>query len=310
MRSPTRRDLDLRTLDTWIAPVLGASVREASELSGGTFAAVWRATLTDGREIVVKTAAAPEARLLRYEAGLLAAESAYYQRVRNLAPVPEVLHLADDWLAVTLLPGRPLTELDNTDGVREQLGATIARVHELTGSRFGYAGARASGADWPAAFAAIVDDLLADARDWSVRLPSGIAETVERHRACLATVTRPALLHWDLWDGNVLARDGVLTGLVDGERYLYGDPLLDLVSPALFRRIEDEPDNPFLRGYAAATGLVLDDAARTRLALYRMHLYTLMVTECPSRGEPRDGERAAYLTGLLESELHLLGQTM
>lgn len=38
-----------------------------------------------------------------------------------------------------------------------------------------------------------------------------------------------APLHWDLWDGNVLAEqaeDGHhrLTGIVDGERFLLGDP--------------------------------------------------------------------------------------
>ncbi|GIJ37817.1 hypothetical protein [Micromonospora andamanensis] len=42
-----------------------------------------------------------------------------------------------------------------------------------------------------------------------------------------------------------------MCGLVDGERFLYGDPLLDLVSPLLFRGAEDEPRHPFLRGYAA-----------------------------------------------------------
>ena len=64
------------------------------------------------------------------------------------------------------------------------------------------------------------------------------------------------MLHFDCWDGNVLAapdRDGRLRlrGLVDGERFLYGDPLLDLVSPLLFRRVEDEPEHPLLRGYQA-----------------------------------------------------------
>jgi len=119
----------------------------------------------------------------------------------------------------------------------------------------------------------------------------------------LATVTRPALLHFDLWDGNVLAAGGQLTGLVDGERFLWGDPLLDLVSPALYHRIEDEPEHPFLRGYAAATGLVLDDAARTRLALYRIHLYLLMLAEGPSRGIPIGGKRHNHLTELLEGEI-------
>src|SRR5581483_7086234 len=111
----------------------------------------------------------------------------------------------------------------------------------------------------------------------------------------------------DLWDGNVLVSPpGGLAGLVDGERYLYGDPLLDLVSPALFRRIEDEPEHPFLRGYRPGP---LDDAARIRLSLYRLHLYVLMIAEGPSRGIERADGRHDYVTGLLNSELALLAAT-
>ncbi|AGL19955.1 aminoglycoside phosphotransferase [Actinoplanes sp. N902-109] len=277
-------------------------------MSGGSFAAVWLAELADGRSVVVKAGPLEGVPLLRYEHGLIEAEAAYYRLVRDVAPVPEVLHVADDWLAVTHLPGRPLTGIDDSAEIRVQLGATVARIHELSGPVFGYVeGGRAHGPDWPTAFTAMMAELLADARDWAVPLPAGIAATVERHRPVLALATRPALLHFDLWDGNVLAADGRLSGLVDGERYLYGDPLLDLVSPALFHRIEEEPDHPFLRGYTAATGLTLDDAARTRLALYRLHLYTLMVTECPSRGQAVGGERYAFLTQLLDGELQMLG---
>ncbi|MET8147685.1 phosphotransferase family protein [Actinoplanes sp. NPDC049668] len=284
---------------------------DATELSGGGFAAVWRATLTDGREVVVKVGPPPSARLLRYERGLIEAEAAYFRLVRSGAPgvpVPEVLHVGADWIVTSLLPGTALTGVPDSAGVREQLGAAIAGLHRITGPHFGYAGERARGADWPAAFGAMLDALLADAADWAVPLPPGIGALTARHAGNLATVTRPALLHFDLWDGNVLAAGGRLTGLVDGERYLWGDPLLDLVSPALRRRIEDEPEHPFLRGYSAATGLVLDDAARTRLALYRVHLYVLMLAEGPSRGIPVGGERHVRLTGLLEGELRDLSR--
>ena len=126
-----------------------------------------------------------------------------------------------------------------------------------------------------------------------------------RHADVLDEVRRPALLHFDCWDGNVLAapdRDGRLRlrGLVDGERFLYGDPLLDLVSPLLFRRVEDEPEHPLLRGYqaAAAEPLVLDASARRRLGLYRLHLYLLMTVEMPSRGDDRaEPSRAARPAG-------------
>jgi fructosamine-3-kinase len=146
----------------------------------------------------------------------------------------------------------------------------------------------------------MIDSLRADAAAWNVPLPP-LDGVVSRYRDVLAAVTRPALLHFDLWDGNVLAGpDGGLTGLVDGERYLYGDPLLDLVSPALMRRIEDLPDHPFLAGYRPAP---FDEAARIRLALYRVHLYALMIAEGPSRGIQLADGRHDHLTGLLNREL-------
>jgi aminoglycoside phosphotransferase (APT) family kinase protein len=309
MRSPTQRNLDFSAIAARLRPVFGVDVSSAAELSGGGFAAVWRAGLVDGRELVVKVGPPPQARLLRYEDGLIATEAEYFRTVRAGAPgvpVPEVLYVGDDWIVTTLLPGTSLTALPDDAGkasVREQLGVAVAGLHRLTGPHFGYSGARPAGADWPTAYGAIIDALLADAADWAVPLPPGIARLAGRHHATLATVIRPALLHFDLWDGNVLAADGRLTGLVDGERFLWGDPLLDLVSPALFHRIEEEPEHPFLRGYTTATGLVLDDAARTRLKLYRVHLYVLMLAEGPSRGIPVGGERHDHITGLLEREL-------
>jgi fructosamine-3-kinase len=299
MRSPTQPALTGAEIAGIVRTGLAAEVADAAELTGGGFATVWRATLTDGRQVVVKVGPPATARLLAYEKGLILAEAVYFGLVRAKAPVPEVLAGSADWIITTLLPGRPLTEADSP-AARTQLGAAIARVHTITGDRFGYTGDRASGADWPTAFAAMIDELRADAAEWQVPLPP-LDGIVDRHRAALATVTRPALLHFDLWDGNVLAGpDGSLTGLVDGERYLFGDPLLDLVSPALFRRIEDDPAHPFLLGYRPPP---FDEAARIRLTLYRIHLYVLMLTEAPSRGIT---DRNDYVTGLLTAELAAL----
>jgi aminoglycoside phosphotransferase (APT) family kinase protein len=333
MRSPTQRLLSSAD----IQDIVGSPVLEAAELSGGGFAAVWRATLTDGRQVVVKVGPPPTARLLAYERGLIRREAEYFRLVADRAPVPSVLATSDDWIVTTLLPGRPLTSADSPLA-RAQLGAVLAAIHKITGPHFGYvsdpapdagpvahpalrpgpvahlspgsagdresgpSGDRASGADWPTAFAAMVGALRADAAAWGVPLPP-LDGVVERHADVLASVTRPALLHFDLWDGNVLAGpSGELTGLVDGERYLYGDPLLDLVSPALFRRIEDMPDHPFLRGYGRTE---FDRSARIRLALYRLHLYVLMLAEAPSRGiGPGRHER---VTRLLAAEIDQLG---
>jgi aminoglycoside phosphotransferase (APT) family kinase protein len=248
-------------------------------------------------------------------------------------PVPRVLHVGSDpdvldgeWMFMTLLPGRSLSELAvagraaDDAPVRRDLGRAFAALHTITGDRYGYDGGRTAGSSWRGAFTAVVDELLADADVWGVELPAAparIRRVVDRHAGVLDLVTRPALVHFDGWDGNVLAApdaDGRLrlTGLVDGERYLFGDPLVDFVTPALYARIEDEPHHPFLDGYARGTGapVVLDAPARRRLALYRLHLYLLMAVEMPSRAMTGDGwrDRRDRIGGLLDQQLGELGR--
>ncbi|GAA4574676.1 aminoglycoside phosphotransferase family protein [Micromonospora coerulea] len=330
--SPTQRRLDPDQVRRYVAASLGPSPRVTGcgPLDGGGFAAVWWVTLDDRREMVLKVGPPPHVPLLRYERGLVAAEARYLRRVAAQAPavpVPPLLHHGSDpelgdWLLTGRLPGRTVHELGragaDTRRVRAEFGAALAALHRVTGDRYGYDGGRARGASWRAAFTAMLDGLLADATDWRVPLPvpaARIRALVDRHAAVLDAVRRPALVHFDGWAGNVLAvagpdRELRLSGLVDGERHLHGDPLVDLVSPLLFRRAEDEPDDAFVRGYRAVAPVRLDAAARRRLGLYRLHLYLLMTVEMPSRGitARSDPGRVARLAELLDRELADLGR--
>lgn len=352
--SPTQRHLDTALIERLVAAVFGpgAAVASSAPLTGGGFASVHRVGLSDGREVVLKVGPRPDTPLLEYETGMVAAE-ARYLRLAGPAALPGS-PLADlygagggpgdpvadgsEWIIMSLIPGATVAGLGDDAGsgsagllepVREALGAAIARVHEVCSptGRFGYDGGRADGATWSEAFAAMIGALLRDAGRWDVTLPVGGAEILDlvaRCRGELDGVRRARLVHFDLWDGNVLCspavhgadlRDGdgdgdgaadggyVLTGLVDGERHLFGDPLVDFVSPALFCRIEDEPDHPFVRGYrrAAGRGGGFTDGELLRLALYRTYLYLLMVVEMPSRGMGPDThpQRTAKLRALL-----------
>ncbi|MBM0279508.1 phosphotransferase family protein [Micromonospora tarensis] len=334
LTSPTQRSLTSAD----VAHLLGASfgpdtrVRDTGPLAGGGYATVWWALLDDDRRVVVKLSPPAGTPLLRYERGLCAAEARYFRLVAERAPqvpVPPVLHHGTDpaygeWLVTAMLPGRSLADLAGAgvavdDGpARYDLGVALAGLHQVTGDRFGYDDERAGGRTWRAAFTAMLHALLADAADWDVRLPvtpGRLHRLVQRHADVLDEVRRPALLHFDCWDGNVLAApdpDGRLRlrALVDGERFLCGDPLLDLVSPLLFRRVEDEPAHPLLRGYRAASPdpLVLDASARRRLGLYRLHLYLLMTVEMPSRGMTAltHPGRHTRLAALLDEEIAAL----
>jgi aminoglycoside phosphotransferase (APT) family kinase protein len=287
-----------------------ADVVEAVPLSGGTYNALTRVTLRDGGEVVVKVPPAVEVPGLAYEQDLLASEILYYTSAATVGadvPVPEVVSSSLDpdrpFLVMSLRPGVPWSELREKleDGeqrrLRRELGGLIARLHTVKGREFGYPGGRFGGpaASWRAAFGAMTAGVLADAERYGAWLP----ETPDRIRELLAAVgpaldavTVPALVHYDLWEGNVLL-DGppgerVVSGIIDGERMFWGDPLAEFVSPALLGDITQDPD--FLAGYAAAAGapVVLDDAALLRLSAYRVYLYLIMVVESVPRGYDAD----------------------
>ncbi|WP_454048626.1 phosphotransferase family protein [Cellulomonas sp. Marseille-Q8402] len=289
-------------------------VERLDRLTGGLFATTYRATLSDGTRVVVKTAPTATDRLLTYELDLLRTEALVYGLA---ASRPELLMprvvltdftrsvVPSDVVVATHLDGVPLTALDE-DGrqpahVRErvepQLGALMARLHTVTGDRFGYPNAATGlvGATWPEAFGRMVGALLADAAAWGTDVPADdVRAALTRHRGALADVGCPALVHTDLWSGNLfVAPESLeLTGVIDPERAVWGDPLLELAGAD---QLGLGPVPPaLLAGYAAAGGdLALGTpAGETRLLLYRMSMSLVMLTEIAPRGYAGPGADA------------------
>jgi aminoglycoside phosphotransferase (APT) family kinase protein len=205
------------------------------------------------------------------------------------------------YLVMTQCPGSPWPELaplpsgGERDELRAELGRQMARLHTITGTGFGYPSwvlgpLRES---WRTAFLGMVDAVLADAERFAVTLPRPAAEIralFAARAAVLDEVTTPVLVHFDLWDGNILVESSPagrrIGALIDAERAFWGDPLAEFVSLALFADIEQ--DTAFLHGYRAAGGVVtFDFAARQRLSLYRAYRVDHRAHgRCAARGLP------------------------
>jgi fructosamine-3-kinase len=172
-------------------------VRAATPLPGGFICTVQRATLVDGRDVVVKRCPYPA----ELEAdGLRALADAG-------APTPAVLGVA-----------RRVLVLEHVSGVGDaaELGRVIARMHRSTGPRYGWHQDNVGGLttqhnawcdDWPTFL--VERRVLPHLPD--PRVPRTIARRIER--ACAGPL--PALLprhppasltHGDLWSGNVVGR--------------------------------------------------------------------------------------------------------
>ncbi|NEB40115.1 aminoglycoside phosphotransferase family protein [Streptomyces sp. SID14515] len=309
-----------------VLDALGVRERDIASratLTGGTYNTVTRVTLADGRDWVVKTPP-PHTAGLRYERDLLVNEVAFYTAAAQAGgpAIPRVIRSEADpaspsgpYLVMTARPGRPwheagiTAESGDAPRLRAELGEIVGRLHAVTaavehgpgfgpgpgfrpGPGFGYP-AEPFGPlapTWRTAFTAMTEAVLADAETYRARLPY----PVPRIRAVLAgaahvldEVARPALVHFDLWPGNLLVTGEpgarALGGIIDGERMFWGDPVADFVSLALFGDIERDRD--FLDGYARSAGEEVEftDSLRTRLALYRSYLYLIMLVETVPR---------------------------
>ncbi|MCB7135013.1 phosphotransferase family protein [Cellulosimicrobium marinum] len=304
-----------------VAP-LGEAVG-VEPLTGGMFASVLAVDLAPhegapaGPRVVVKVTAADTSRLLRYEHGIHGTEAAAYRAAHAAGlPVPRVLHVDTsrehvdgDALVVTFLDGTlwSTLELDPpaTAAVRRELGTFMARLHRVGRGRadapFGYP-APASGlaaATWPEAVSLMVEAALDDAARWGVDLPAErVRSAVERQHDALSRVTVPRLVHADLWPGNVLLGPGStreIVGVLDAERALWGDPVLEVVGADQLGTGAVDPH--VLAGYAA-TGDDLglgdgtpgagDPGAWARLWVYRAYFACLLAAEVPSRAYEGD----------------------
>ena len=50
---------------------------------------------------------------------------------------------------------------------------------------------------------------------------------LENEKHAFETVCDSSLVHWDMWEGNVFVKDGHVSGVIDWERALWGEPYMD-----------------------------------------------------------------------------------
>jgi aminoglycoside phosphotransferase (APT) family kinase protein len=198
-------------------------------------------------ELVLRISPPDDAGYLFYERGMMAQEPQLHAllRAETAVPVAEILAYDDsrrlldrDYLVMERLPGQPLTEAPlskrQVAGVLEQVGVYLAQMHALTADRYGYLGAHrpmTPQATWVEAFVVMWDKLLDDV----VACGGYSTEEADAFRRLLA-VYRPhfdrpvpaSLLHMDVWSQNILVDEGGrITGLVDLDRALWGDPEIE-----------------------------------------------------------------------------------
>lgn len=225
----------MSTLTDRIEKITGSRPERVKPLAGGNVGEVYRVDLADGRELVAKAG---------HAGGGLAIEGYMLRRLAELSelPVPAVLHADDTLLLMDYIEagGR----LD--DGAQRHAAELLAALHEVRREAFGFErDTLIGGLPQPNPPTARWLDFFRDRRLLHMarealrakRLPGHLMARIEtlagRLGTWIAEPAFPALLHGDLWGGNILAYRGRVVGFVDPAIY-YGDPEIELAFGTLF----------------------------------------------------------------------------
>lgn len=270
------------------------AVTSGTELTGGYFNTAYDLKLSDGRSVILKIAPAAETEMLSYEKDIMRAEVEALELAGAIGgiPVPAVYSYDESLQLITSpyffmekIEGKPYSEVKNSlspedrYSIERQLGRYQRLINEIKGSGFGLFGQIHEETDrtWRETFTELMNRLLADAAWLGVALPASEAEIkreLERYYPALDEVTEPRLIHWDLWNGNVFVKDGKVVSIIDWERALWGDVLLEYY----FRHFENS--QAFYEGYGATFD---SPNERLRKKLYDLYLDLILVIECYSR---------------------------
>jgi len=186
--------------------------------------------------------------------------------------------------------------------IERQIGGIVREINQYSGEYFGYEGNTAlRGNAWRETFLKIVESLLEDGEkknaDYGFEV-GDIREAIRNHALSLDEVILPRLVHWDAWDSNFFVKDGKVTGIIDFERALWADPLME----AQFRALAFGGISESMRGYGKTT---FTPEEEERCYLYTLHLALVVRTESYYR-EYNSAEIDGLATHLLTTSMNWL----
>jgi aminoglycoside phosphotransferase (APT) family kinase protein len=259
------------------------SAQDVTALLGGEISAVFEVRCSDGQSVVIKVYSDSFHWKMQKEVfvyGLLQAHGVDAAVARILLADDSKSVLPYNILALTKLEGALVSALDSLDDraladIYRQMGELLRTLHQITFDAFGYVGT--DGIETPHRTNLSYMELqfakkrrefeeLGGDRELSQRFGLHVAEREHLFAGC----HRAVLCHNDCHEGNVLVVPGGdgwrVSGLVDFENVVAGDPLLDLAKSYYYSPRGEEVLDALVAGYGE-----LRDGWREALDLYVLY---------------------------------------
>lgn len=285
------------------------------ELTEGLCNVAYLITFCDGEKRILKIAAADNHGYMSNEINMMRAEVSAMALLENKLTA-KVAHVDyydagktlcnGEYFFMEYLKGENYFRLkeqltkEECTSIDIQIGKIVREFTNITGETFGLLG------DTNHRFATLYEliqymlkNVICDADRKAVEyFISGkeLLALLEKDHDIFAEVNVPSLVHYDLWEGNIFVKDLKISGLIDWERALWGDSLME----DRFRR--HTRNNDFLQSFGIN---VLTDTQMRRIYWYDILLYLTMMTEGQYR-EYEDDSQYQWVAPLFQASLRKL----
>lgn len=275
-------------------------VPQIEELTEGMCNVAYKLTFEDGFQTILKIASPVKEGFLTNECNLMDAEVKAMKLVAEYTDIKVAKVYAydtsrtlcrGDYFFMECMEGvnwytvhEKLGE-DVKSNLRREVGKVQRKLSQVQGERFGMLGDTNHQFETLYEFVAyMIGNVLQDAERRNVEIGASkeeILTTLAKDKEYFEEVKVPSLVHWDMWEGNIFIKDDVIAGIIDWERAMWGEALMD--EP--FRYHKKNPD--LLEGFGVEE---LSQAELRRSFWYDVLLYLTMMTEVFYREYEDDGQ--------------------
>lgn len=275
-------------------------VPRIAELTEGMCNAAYKLTFEDGFQTILKIASPIKTGFMTNECNLMEAEVKAMKLVAQNTGIKVAAvyrydtskELCDgDYFFMESLEGTSwisvmdrLGEEENSR-LRMEVGKLQKQLSEVTGDKFGLLGDSVHQFNNMYEFIYfLLNNVLNDAERRAVvtGVPKDrILAKLSRDKVLFEKIKTPTLVHWDMWEGNIFVKEGEISGIIDWERAMWGEPFMD----DRFRYHNRHSD--FLKGFGINE---LTEEELKRIYWYDILLYLTMMTEVTYREYEDDSQ--------------------
>lgn len=128
---------------------------------------------------------------------------------------------------------------------------------------------------WKEAYHNIIENIINDGLRKKANIPylDKIKGIIQENDYVFDSVKTPSLVHFDLWEGNIIIKENKLYALIDCERAMFGDVMGDFISLDYASPFDTAKNKKLIEGYNSMAQEKINFNKEELIRLYLMKIY-------------------------------------